>query len=146
MISSRSFVELITDQYKYWSNHGMHIRYSKSDLRYDVENGYLEYCPGEPTPELARLVEYAMAMLPTLDEYMFSCLAHNKHNDDLSNTKTATQPDNTTPDPGRKVGRVHVTLCCGTMSHVHSALSKDKDGVGLVFDKLTPDEFQPMLN
>ena len=37
-------------------------------------------------------------------------------------------------------------LCCGTMSHVHSALSKDKDGVGLVFDKLTPGEFQPMLD
>ena len=32
------------------------------------------------------------------------------------------------------------------MSHVHSALSKDKDGVGLVFDKLTPAEFQPMLD
>ena len=44
-ISGRSFVELITNQYKYWSNHSMHICYSKSNLRYDVENGYLEYRP-----------------------------------------------------------------------------------------------------
>ena len=145
-ISSRSFVELITDQYKYWSNHSMHIRYSKSDLRYDVENGYLEYHPGEPTPELVHLVEYAMAMSLTLNEYVFSCLAHDKHDDDLSDAKTVAQPNTTAPNPGHKVGRMHVTLCCGMMSHVHSTLSKDKDSVGLVFDKLTPDEFQPMLD
>ena len=87
-INGRSFVELVTDQYKYWSNQGMHIRYGKSDLRYDVENGYLEYHPGEPTPELARLVKYAMAVSPTLDEYVFLCLACNKHNDDLSDAET----------------------------------------------------------
>ena len=100
-ISGRSFVELVTDQYKYWSNHSMHIRYGKSDLRYDVENGYLEYRPGAPTPKLARLVEYAMAMSLTLDEYVFSCLARDKHDDDLSDAETVGQPDATVPDPGR---------------------------------------------
>ena len=100
----------------------MHIRYSKSDLRYDVENSYLEFRPGEPTPELARLVEYVMATTLTLDEYVHSCLACNKHDDDLSDAETVAQPDDAKPDLGRKVGCMHVTLCCGTMSHVHSAL------------------------
>ena len=109
-INGRSFVELVTDQYKYWSNTGMHIRYSKSDLQYDIKNSYLEYCPGEPTPELAHLVEYAMAMSPMLEEYMSSCLAHNKHDDNLSDAETVAQPDTTAPDPGHKVSHVHITL------------------------------------
>ena len=110
-INGRSFVELVTDQYKYWTNQGMHIQYSQRDLWYDVKNSYLEYCPGEPTPELACLVEYAMAMSLMLDEYVFSCLSCSKHGDDLSDAETVTQPGATAPDPGRKVGHAHVTMC-----------------------------------
>ena len=104
------------------------------------------YCPGEPTSELAHLVEYMMAVSPTLDEHVHSCLAHDRLDDDLSDAETVGQPDAMAPDPGCKVGHTHATLCCNMMSHMHSMLLKDRDGIGLVFDKLMPAEFQPMLN
>ena len=36
--------------------------------------------------------------------------------------------------------------CCSVRPLQAPALSKDKDGVGLIFNKLTPAEFQPMLD
>ena len=49
-INGRSFVELVTDQYKYWSNQGLHIQYSKSNLRYDVKTAIWSTAQVSPLP------------------------------------------------------------------------------------------------